>query len=416
MEPVGVQGPRPRAKAHRPVQPQIQQHAPPPRRRILPDHARHRPRRRPASASEGRGGPRPAQRRGHPHRPRRRSRQDVRGRRPLPRGETPRQGVQADARGPQPPRGPVGRRRAQALPGRPDPRHGQGRATQSRIGAPVLGTGRHRRLGRGDRAGKPVQPAARQQGTPAAQHARPSRRVRPGRRGRRQGQGRQGPDRQTAGGGAQKRRDRHEQAARRQGVARRQGAGGHRVRIAGRGHAHRRRGPPLQEPRRARRIRGPGHAIVVRREMRGPARQMRMAARGRARRQHRVHDRNAGIQLHERAVQHAALPRARNPQGAGSGHVRRMGGHLRPGRAHRGTETRRQRLPGQAKVRAVPEPARTDERGEAVHRHDHQRRHPAATARTGAGARPSAHHRPAEGGDGGTVRQGGPRARRRRAA
>ena len=108
--------------------------------------------------------------------------------------------------------------------------------------------------------------------------------------------------------------------------------------------------------------------------------------------------------------------RARNPQGPGSRHVRRMGWRLRPGRAHRGTETRGQRLPGQAEVRAVPEPARTDERGEAVHRHDHQRRHPAATARTGAGARPSAHHRPAEGGDGGTVRQGGPRARRRRAA
>lgn len=69
VEPMGVQGPRPRTKAHRPVQPQIQQPAAPPRRRILPDHARHRPRRRPASAPEGRGGPRPAQRRGHPHRP-----------------------------------------------------------------------------------------------------------------------------------------------------------------------------------------------------------------------------------------------------------------------------------------------------------------------------------------------------------
>ena len=150
--------------------------------------------------------------------------------------------------------------------------------------------------------------------------------------------------------------------------------------------------------------------------MRGPARQMRMAARGRTRRQHRVHDRHAGLQQHERAVQHAALPRARNPQGAGAGHVRRMGWRLRPGRAHRGTETRRQWLPGQAKVRAVPEPARADERGEAVHRHDHQRRHPAAIAGTGTGARARAHHRPAEGGDGGTVRQGGPRARRRRAA
>lgn len=125
VEPMGVQGPRPRAKAHRPVQPQIQRHAAPPRRRILPDHARHHPRRRPASASEGRGGPRPAQRRGHPHRARRRSRQDVRGRHTLPRGETSRQGVQADARGPQPPRGPVGRRRAQALSGQPNPRHGQ---------------------------------------------------------------------------------------------------------------------------------------------------------------------------------------------------------------------------------------------------------------------------------------------------
>ena len=70
VEPMGVQGPRPRAKAHRPVQPQIQRHAAPPRRRILPDHARHRPRRRPASASEGRGGPRPAQQRGDPHRAR----------------------------------------------------------------------------------------------------------------------------------------------------------------------------------------------------------------------------------------------------------------------------------------------------------------------------------------------------------
>lgn len=151
VEPMGVQGPRPRAKAHRPVQPQIQQPAAPPRRRILPDHARHRPRRRPASAPEGRGGPRPAQRRGHPHRPRRRSRQDVRGRRPLPRGETPWQGVQADARGPQPPREPVGRRRAQAVSGQPNPRHGQGRAAQPGIGETLLGTGRHRRLGRGDR-------------------------------------------------------------------------------------------------------------------------------------------------------------------------------------------------------------------------------------------------------------------------
>lgn len=195
-----------------------------------------------------------------------------------------------------------------------------------------------------------------------------------------QARGGQGPDRQTAGGRAQKRRDRHAASARRQGVTRRQGVGGHRIRIAGRGHAHRRRGPPLQEPRRARRLRGPGHAIVFRREMRGPARQMRMAARGRARRQHRVHDRHAGIQQHERAVQHAALPRARNPQGAGTGHVRRMGGRLRPGRAHRGIEARRQRLPGQAAVRAVPEPPRADERGEAVHRHDHQRRHPAAAA------------------------------------
>ena len=230
VEPMGVQGPRPRAKAHRPVQPQIQRHAAPPRRRILPDHARHHPRRRPASASEGRGGPRPAQRRGHPHRARRRSRQDVRGASHSPTRRNVSARRQADARGPQPPRGPVGRRRAQALSGQPNPRHGQGRATQPRIGETLLGPGRQRRLGCGDRAGEPVQPAARQQGTTAEEHARPRRRVRPGRRGRRQGQGRQGPHRQTAGGGAQKRRDRHAAPARRQGVARRQGTGGHQVR------------------------------------------------------------------------------------------------------------------------------------------------------------------------------------------
>ena len=80
MEPVGVQGPRKGPATDRNVQSSFQQHPSAPCGRILSDHARHRGRHQPAPPPEGRGGARPAQRRGHAGRARGRRGQDVRGR------------------------------------------------------------------------------------------------------------------------------------------------------------------------------------------------------------------------------------------------------------------------------------------------------------------------------------------------
>ena len=305
---LGLRGPRPGREAVRPLQPPRQPHRPPEVRRRGRRTGRHERRDRAQAAPARRDTANTALRRGHARRALRRGRQDLRGGRRCDGGAPPRQGREADVRGPEQPRRAVGGGLRPPLPeGEGPPRHGV-RHLVCRRNAPLLGPRGHGRLGRRDRRAVQVltaQGVGRASGGGARAQGPRARGV----RGRAAREVREGQLHREAGRGpAAAAQGEHLEAPRR-----RVGDRGHHVRGPRGRLALRRRGPQLQEP---------CHRLVARRrrrheygrpEGRGHARQVRLPARDRPWVQHHLRNGDPRLELHERALQPGALPRPEPP-------------------------------------------------------------------------------------------------------
>ena len=356
--------------AGRRVQHAVQPHPPARIRRLLPHIPRHQHRHRPVRPSAQCRREDPAIQGRHARRTRRGRRQDIHRRRRMPRGETSEPCHQTDDRRAEPSDRTMGEGLPDTLPGREHPVHDGGRRRRQGRGT-LLGEGRGRRLGCGHRKAGHVPTNARQSRTPRevlltaqGRNARQHRYRGSGRqrllREEAEGRDRQDgeepqPDRQTGREGP------HARRRETPGATRRRQQGVDRLRGPRRGHAVHRRGAPVQKPRHRHHDQRARRGRRRRAEMRGPVRQVRVPARDGTWKQHRVRDRHAGVQLHGRTVQHATLSRARPTQSPGRGSVHQLGQHVRQHRRKRRGQAGRQRIPDQATVREIPQPARTDE-------------------------------------------------------